>query len=192
MRYRGALLLLMAALAGCSVVHRDAGSGRFLDQETGDSTLVVTTPLLFARERTDVAAHARDYATLVAVETSNGGKYAQFLLLYRWSTVDKRMSAPPASDAGHLRLLADARQLDFTPLDPMPFTLSRRKAMRIPPKADVVAWAYPVDVATLRFIAQSKQLRLRMAQDAFDAPFSLWKADGRAGLQQFLQRLGSP
>jgi hypothetical protein len=49
--------------------------------------------------RVDVAANARDYATVVAVEANRSGKYSQYLL-HRWSTVDRRMALP--AEAGRL------------------------------------------------------------------------------------------
>ena len=70
-------------------------SPEIFDEQSGNTILVVPKPLVFARERLDVAAHARDYATLVAVEIDQSGKYSEYLLLYRWSTVDRRMSPPP-------------------------------------------------------------------------------------------------
>ena len=75
----------------------ESNSTEIFDEETGSTLLVVSKPLVFARDRSDVAAHARDYATLVAVEDDRSGQYTQYLLLYRWSTVDRRMSPPPGA-----------------------------------------------------------------------------------------------
>ena len=90
-----------------------APTQEILDEQSGNTLLVVAKPLVFARERTDVAAYARDYATLVAVEMDQSGKYSEFLLLYRWSTVDRRMSSPPDPSAGELRILAEGRAHRF-------------------------------------------------------------------------------
>src|SRR5271166_5150396 len=101
MTIRGDLLMaLMAlmALPACTGTPR-APSQQVLDEQSGNTLLIVKQPLVFARERIDVAAHARDYATLVAVEVDASGSYHDYLLLYRWSTVDKRMSPPPAANA---------------------------------------------------------------------------------------------
>ena len=101
MHIRAALILALLALPACSSSLRPpAASREILDEQSGTTLTVVAAPLVFARERTDVAAHARDYATLVAVEIDNSGKYRTYLLLYRWSTVDRRMSAPPDPSAG--------------------------------------------------------------------------------------------
>jgi hypothetical protein len=162
-------------------------SHEFLDERTGNTLLVVPKPLVFARERTDVAAHARDYATMVAVEIDQSGKYSEYLLLYRWSTVDRRMSPPPDPQAGELKILADGRVIDLMPMEQLPVGLSRPRELHLPEHGDVVTRAYVVDEATLRFIAESRDIVVRMPQESLDIPFTIWE-DGRKALAQFLQR----
>ena len=182
-----ALIVALMVLPACSSRPPAAASHEFLDEQTGTTLSVVAKPLVFARERIDVAAHARDYATLVAVEVDSSGKYNEYLLLYRWSTVDPRMSPAPGAHAGELKILADGRVIDLTPLEPMPVSLRRRKELHVPPHGDVVAHAYPVDTATLHFIAASRELTVLMPQEPLDTPFQLWE-DGRPALEQFAQR----
>src|ERR1700674_4900727 len=112
MNIRVALILVLTALPSCTIQPRSpshqprspshqprslshqprSDSNEIFDEETASTLLVVSKPLVFARERSDVAAHSLDYATIVAVEDDRSGEYAQYLLLYRWSTVDRRMS----------------------------------------------------------------------------------------------------
>jgi hypothetical protein len=160
-------------------------SHEIFDERSGNTLLVVPKPLVFARERMDVAAHARDYATLVAVEIDQSGKYSEYLLLYRWSTVDRRMSAPPDPQAGELKILADGRVIDLMPLEQVPIGLSQRRELHLPEHGEVVAHAYAIDVSTLRFIAESREIAVRMPQESLDTPFTIWE-DGRGALGQFL------
>jgi hypothetical protein len=185
-----ALILALIALPACSSLP-PAPAHEILDEQSGNTLLVVAKPLVFARERTDVAAYARDYATLVAVEVDQSGKYSQYLLLYRWSTVDRRMSPPPDPHAGALRILAEGRTIDLTPLEQAPVSLSRRRELHVPDHGDVVTHAYAVDAAMLRFIASSRELAVQMPQERLNTPFALW-ADGRSALRQFVQRAGVP
>lgn len=189
MLIRVALILALTALPACTSAP-PAASREILDEQSGNTLLVVTAPLVFARERIDVAAHARDYATLVAVEVDQSGKFSEYLLLYRWSTVDRRMSAPPDADAGRLRILAEGRTIDLMPLERLPVDLSRRRELHVPAHGDVISRAYPIDLKTLRFIAVSRELSVQMPQERFDAPFGLWE-DGRGALGQFLLRAGA-
>src|SRR5271165_1075599 len=116
-----ALIVALILLPGCAG-QRAASPNEILDEQSGNTLLVVAKPLVFARDRTDVAAYARDYATLVAVEVDHSGKYEDYLLLYRWSTVDARMSAPPDPNAGELKVLAEGRAIDLKPLAEMPIS----------------------------------------------------------------------
>ncbi|HUX74894.1 MAG TPA: hypothetical protein VMV25_13520 [Steroidobacteraceae bacterium] len=195
MNIRGALILVLTALASCATQmpahHGRGGSRIFFDETTGSTLSVVDKPLIFARNRSDVAAFARDYATLVALEVDLSGRDSEYLLLYRWSTVDPRMSPPPGPNEGELHLFADGRLIDFRPLPELPISLSRRRLLQVPDHGDVIAYAYRVDLDTLRFIARSRDLRLRMPQEPLDLPFKLW-ADARGALAQFAGPSGTP
>src|SRR3984893_8017161 len=192
MHIRAALILALLALPACSSSLRPpAASREILDEQSGTTLTVVAAPLVFARERTDVAAHARDYATLVAVEIDNSGKYRTYLLLYRWSTVDRRMSAPPDPSAGELRILADGRTIELKPLERVPIGLTRRRALHLPDHGGVVTHAYTIDAPTLHFIAASRSLTVRMPHEQLAVPFELWE-DGRAALGQFVKGTIAP
>jgi hypothetical protein len=188
MHMRAVLILALIALSACAGPPKRA-SHEILDEQTGNTLLIAAQPLVFARERTDVAAHARDYATLVAVEVDHSGKYDEYLLLYRWSTVDRRMSPPPDPSQAKLRIVAEGRAIDLTPLEQVPVGLTRQRELHVPNHGDVVAHAYLVDVPTLRFIAASRELIVYMPQETLDIPFGLWE-DGRKSLGRFLQRAG--
>jgi hypothetical protein len=190
MYIRVALILVLTALSSCAYRPRAAPKEIF-DEQSGGTLSVVASPLVFARNRSDVAAHARDYATFVAIEVDHSGNYVDYLLLYRWSTVDRRMSPPPAADSGAARLLADGRPIDLVPLDHVPVNLEPRRTFHVPNHADVVARAYRVDPAILNFIAASRELTLRMPQESLDTPFLLWE-DGRRALEQFQRQVASP
>jgi hypothetical protein len=182
------LLAFLPLCSGCAELAQP-GSRTILDAQTGSTLLLVTRPLVFARQRTDVAAFARDYATLVAVELDVAGHYSDYLLLYRWSTVDKRMSSPPDSSAGQLQIEADGRKLVLLPLAQLPLAVAGRNELYYPPHADVVTFGYPIDAATLRFIALSQRILVRMPRERLDTPFGL-REDGRASLAHFLRDQG--
>jgi hypothetical protein len=184
-----ALLTVLALVTGCASVP-EPGARSILDTQSGNTLLLATRPLVFARRRTDVAAeYARDYATLVAVELDVAGNYSDYLLLYRWSTVDTRMSPLPGPASGTLRIEADGRNLVLTPLAQAPVDAVGRDDLYYPQHAEVVTYGYKVDVATLRFIALSRRISLRMPQDALDIPFGL-REDGRASLAEFVKSEG--
>ncbi len=153
-----------------------------LDESTGTTLIVVREPIVLARTRTDVAANARDYLTLVAVQEDRGGKYTNWLLVHRWSTVDPRLVPEDATMPLRLRLFADGRELTFQPLDPVPRALQRGEGLFRPKRAVSRSAAYTVDVATLRYLGMAQVLSARFADDALPSSYTMWQ-DGRAALQ---------
>ncbi|MFI4891471.1 MAG: hypothetical protein ACHQIL_13155 [Steroidobacterales bacterium] len=190
MRIRFAMIGVLAALAACAS-RPPAAPREILDEQSANTLMVVAAPIVFARERSDVAARAHDFATVVAVEIDASGVYSPYLLLYRWSTVDPRMSPPPPAGAGALRIIADGRVVDLSPLDRFPVGLAKNRELSVPNHGDVLARAYKVDVATLRFIAASREIMLRLPQEPLDIPFRLWE-DGRGALGEFVSRAATP
>jgi hypothetical protein len=185
MKIRAVLLLVLTALASCAS-RPPAASQEIFDESDASTLLVVAKPMVFARERSDLAAHARDYATVVAVEIDISGDYSDFLLVYRWSTVDRRMLPPPDPAGGAMRIVADGRVFNFKPVDKLPVNFAQRRELHMPKHDDVLPRGYKVDAETLRFIANSEDLSLRMPQEPLDAPFQLFE-DGRRALLEFLK-----
>jgi hypothetical protein len=194
MNVRLGLLLALTTLPACAgLPRRDPApaSHEIFDEQSGNTLLAVAKPILFARDRTDVAAHARDYATLVVVEVDHSGEYSNYLLLYRWSTVDPRMSAPPAPQAGELKILADGRVIDLAPLERLPINLTQQRDLHLPDHGKAVTHAYAVDAAMLHFIATSREINVQLPQEKLDTPFTMWE-DGRRSLAQFLRQTAAP
>ena len=181
------LAAALTALVGCASGPPE--TREILDEETGNTFFVATRPLVFARNRTDVAAFTRDYVTLVAVAVNESGKYSEYLLFYRWSTVDRRMLPPPDPNAGELRIQADGRAIDLHPLERVPVSLTSRAELHEPNHGDAIAHAYKMDLPTLHFLATSRTLEVRLPQEPLDTPFGLWQ-DGRADLERFVAAQG--
>jgi hypothetical protein len=188
MRITAGWLLIMAALGACARGTSPAPHEIF-DERTAGTLLVPGAPLVFARARSDVAAHARDYATLMAMEVDTSGDLRLYLILYRWSTVDPRMLPPPDPAAGPLKIIADGRVIELRPESGLPLNVGDRRELLVPNHGKVATRAYKVDAATLRFIATSRELIVRLPSEALDLPFTLWE-DGRGALLQFLKRAG--
>jgi len=187
-RRRLPVLALCALVTACAA-DRALAPHELFDERSGNTVSVVARPLVFARSRTDVAAYARDYATLVAVELDHSGSVEHYLLLHRWSTVDARMSRPPDPAAGQLEILSSGRIVKLTPLAEPPIGLEHRRDLHLPPHGEVVTHAYRVDGEVLRFIARHRDATLELPQESFGEPFTLWE-DGRGAWLEFLRRVG--
>jgi hypothetical protein len=183
---RAAVLLLLAAISACTSA--PPAPQALLNEHTAETLTVVAEPLLFARVRTVTTDAGHDYATLVAVEKDAAGKYTDVLLLYRWSIPSYSASTPAADTAGQLFIQADEHTIELRPLDQIPIDLSRRKELFVPEHVDVATHAYAIDLDTLRLIASSHDLTVRLSQEPGEVPFWLWK-DGRPALTLFLKQL---
>ncbi|MGA2563890.1 MAG: hypothetical protein ABSF96_10045 [Steroidobacteraceae bacterium] len=177
----------LLAFAGCSSL--PPGPQSLLEEKTGVTITVVGAPISFARVSSDASASARDYVTLVAVEQDIAGKYTQLFLLHRWSTSIRGAPAPPPTvNGGALLIRADKREITLQPLEQVPIDLSAREQLFVPYTQDAVTRAYATDFATMRLIAGSHDLGVRLPQEPVDGPFLLWR-DGRPALEQFLKEL---
>jgi hypothetical protein len=174
---------VLIALAACSSA--PSSPRALLDENTGVTINAVAEPMLFARVRTDAGSSARDYVTLVVVENDNAGKYTDVLLMYRWAIFSP---PPPKKSGGQLLIQADEHAIDLQPLERVPIDLSRRKDLFVPENVGVVIHAYAIDFETMRMIATSHELTVRLPQEPIETPFTLWR-DGRPALAQLLKQL---
>ena len=183
-------ILLGAHLSACASLPPPAPT-TFLDEDTGVTLTVVAKPLVLARDRRDIAANARDYITLVAVERNQAGRRNLVLLAYRWSTIDRRVNPQADADSRGLVLVADGRDIRLQAVsDLLPTELRPRAQLLQPDVTDVAAVAYRMDEPTLRYLADSQRISGFYADARGALPFALW-ADGRKALGEFAASLGA-
>jgi hypothetical protein len=179
------LSLLVAACAGLPT----PAPREFLDETTALTLTVADAPWLLARERKDVAAHARDYLTLVPVERNAAGRYSLALVVHRWSTVDARVAAPVAGPPPALVFVVDGRDLRLAPAPVLPREFAGGDG-RLWEPADTwrTTYAYPVDRSAFELLAGSRELYAYFdepSEGAVLGPWHDWR-DGREALARFL------
>jgi hypothetical protein len=178
----GPLLALCAAetLAGAKAPQE------YLDQDTGATITVVGEPLTFAAAHPDLAANVRDYVSLAAAAVDLNGKVRYVLIAYFWSTVDPRLRREPPRAPEPLVLQADDRRIELA-LRPA------RDAgigvpVYVPAGTDAAPNTYITDLATLRFIAETRSLTLLSDSEAAPLGYELWE-DRRAALRAFVHHM---
>ncbi len=184
------LLGLCAALAACAN-QPDRAPAEFLDDRSAVTVAVVDAPWILARERRDVAAHARDYLTLAAAERNEAGRYSLALVAHRWSTVDARVAGLGADTPAVLVLVADGRDLRLKPAPTLPREFAGRDGRLWEPEvARYVTFAYPIDRGTLDVLAASQVLYAYFDEAEPDGalipPYQDWR-DGREALMRLLE-----
>lgn len=180
-----ALLLAPAPPAACAA---DLAPLEYLDQDTAATVTVVAQPLVFANPRTELAANARDYLTLAAAAVNRGGKVSYVGIAYFWSTVDPRMRTDPLPAAEPLILQADDRRIELRLRGQSAHDAGIGVPVHVPPGAGARPNVYGIDLATLRFIAEARHLRVLAESNGAPLSYDLWE-DRRAALKAFVRHM---
>ncbi|HEY7643257.1 MAG TPA: hypothetical protein VH814_26240 [Steroidobacteraceae bacterium] len=162
---------------------------QYVDETTAASITVATQPLIFARERSDLAVNARDYVVLTATEVNITGSRSHFWSAYIWSTIDRRDREPVVAPGDELVLVADGR----------PITLrSDGKTLRDhglgqpptrAPSRTAIPVLYAADRESISYVAHATELHIELIHGGSNEVFALWK-DGRAALRAFSASVG--
>jgi hypothetical protein len=173
-------------LAGCA--SRVFAPVSVIDPDTGVSLTVVDQPLVLARDRRDIAVHARDYLTLIAAEVNESGRRSLVWVAHQWSTIDPRtreLRADPPG--GPLLVLADGRELRLHPIgDTAAGRYQHNRALAPPEDVRAVTTVFQVDADTLAYVAGSSRLSAMFPDSALAMSFGIWN-DGRPALSRFVE-----
>lgn len=184
-----ALLLAAAALAAASCGGLRADPPReYLDAGTAATITVVEDPFIFARERRDLAANAREYVTLAAAAVNRTGRVDCVWVVYRWSTVDARLDPDRRAQTEPLVIEGDDRRIELASPLPSLHEAGIDEPVHAPPGPRRPAEAYRCDLATLRYLAEVRHVELRAGTDQRAAVYGLW-LDGRRSLESFVEYL---
>ncbi len=189
------LSALNGALSGCMTTGARDSPEEYLDNETAATVLVAARPLVFARDRPELAVHMRDYVTLAAASVDRGGTTDYVLIAYFWTTLDAHgregesgalEGADPRSR--ELVIVADERRIRLKAASVSAHDMGIGQAVHAPPSRTAVQVLYRVDLATLRFLSAARHLAL--VQDPADptTTFQLW-SDRRPALSALVKSL---
>jgi len=185
------LVLVLACAAG-TTLGGEPEPREYLDEETAATITVVGEPLVFALARRDLAANARDYVTLAAAAVNRAGKITYVLIGYNWSTADPRLRRDPLPAAEGLALRADDRRIELTLQGHSAHDAGIGVPVHAPPGASVAPNVYGTDLATLRYLSESRHLMLEADSGVTLVQYELWE-DRRAALRRFVQHMnGAP
>jgi hypothetical protein len=198
------LLLLILACFCASPRAADKGPTQFLDERTGATITVVREPLVFALDRSILAANARDYVNFTAAEIDRSGHIQLYLIGYIWSTIDRRHNESRADLAKRpVEIAADGRVIRLTPDAEFPKDFLDDRQLLAPKWSDLQRAAYVITREQLRHIAYSKKLSLSFVADPAEGDaqsdaerdeerevYDSWN-EGRKALQAFVEQTGA-
>jgi hypothetical protein len=178
----------LLALGACAAVPSADSPKEYLDEATAATISVVGKPIVFARERPERAAHVRDYVTMAAATVNRGGRIDYIVIAYFWSTLDERgkASIAPASDS--LIVAADDRRIRLALQGHSAHEAGIGTPVHAPPGRSATPNVYHTDLATLRFIAEARNLAILADADDSSSRYEVWD-DHRAALRSLVQLL---
>jgi hypothetical protein len=153
-----------------------------LDRSTGATIGLSAKPWVFALDQPHLAAHARDYIALYAMEINIGGKRRHHLAAFFWSTVHGRQHFAGAAPV--LRIQVDDRDLRLNSQGRSPRDFGVGQWPLKSPQRTALLMIYEVDEALLRQLGTAQQLQLRPETDT-TLPEDVWFAEWRSGRREF-------
>jgi hypothetical protein len=175
-------------LAAATALAGPAPPQEYLDEDTAATITVVGTPLVFANERRDLGANARDYVTVAAAAVNRAGKITYVVIAYFWSTVDPRLRPDALLSPAVLSLQADDRRIDLRLDGHSAHEAGIGHPVHEPPGSAVTPYVYRTDLPTLRFLAEARHLKLISDGEVSVLEFDLWE-DRRASLRAFVRHM---
>jgi hypothetical protein len=170
-------------LAGCAFPATHPSE--YLDPDTAALVTTVSSPIVFARAHLDVAANARQYATVAAVSINRSGRYEYVLLVYLWSTVDSRLGID-LHPGQNVILLADDRAIRLVRDSRSMHEAGISTPLHAPEHVRGQPRIYRTDRETLQFLSGARRVRLLLEGDEDPRPFDVW-TDGRRELAYWLK-----
>jgi len=160
----------------------------YVDEITAVHITVAADPLVFARERSDLAANARDYVTLAPLEINRTGKRSYYWSGYLWTTIDRRDGDPLLKRGDQLVLIADGRPIPLVSDDkPLREHGVGQTPVRVPVRSALPV-LFAADLEVIDYVAHATEVHVEWIREGTSEPLPLWK-DGRTGLRAFLERL---
>lgn len=170
-----ACLVAVVFAGGCAATPEEAALPReYLDTATAATVTVGVPSLVFARDRTEYAVHARDYLTLVAVDVNRAGQHAQYFFGYAWSTIGKPSAPAQSTQPSRFELVADGRRIPLVH-QPGPLReLGLGEAPLPPPSRTAELLVAPASREVQEFVQRASELHAVLVGDVGSARYELW------------------
>ena len=119
---------------------------------------------------------------------NRAGKVSYVLISYIWSTVDPRMREEPLPSIGLVLLHADDRRIQLSTRGHTAHEAGIGRTVDGPTGSNAAPTVYSTDLATLRFIAESRHLALALDTERTTLIYDLWE-DRRTTLAGFVRHM---
>jgi hypothetical protein len=176
---------LLAACGGSKPLVQDG-----LDPRTGATVTRTSKPVIFFRDRSAYAAHARDYVYIGPIEVNTMGQRNYFLWLGIWSTVKDSGRAAVQDNFESVVVFADGEPLDLHVVGWDSAAIGISDLVYVKPVATAIDAYYGVTIDQIRVMAEARDLEIRTGPSAGDR-YQAWESSETAtdGLREFLRQV---
>lgn len=175
----------LTLLCGCS-------SSNLILPSTMDPLTAVTityskAPLVFYRDESGRAAHARDYVHMGPLEVNQSGTYRYYLWLGIWNTMRDAEVDAPRDGFDSVVVFADGEPMPLEILGWTAAAIGASEDVYAKPVASAADAYYAVTVDQLRLIAEATDLRVQ-STGSRGKSYESWdsQASAKASLAEFL------
>ena len=167
----------VAVAAGACASPPSDGPRQYLDEKSAATVTVAREALVFARDRPELAVHARDYLTVVPIDVNRMGAHASFFYCYAWSTIDKRTSTAQGDGTPQFEIIADGRRIALVPVNATPVELGLAEPPLRAPSGSARLLIARTDRETLALVANARELSAAESGNGISERYVLWSGN---------------
>jgi hypothetical protein len=171
-----AVAMFLLAVGACASRPSD-GTRQYLDERSAATVTVSQESLVFARERPELAVHARDYLTLVPIDVNRMGTHVLYFYGFVWSTIDKRGASASEEGTTRFEIVADGRRIPLVPVEATPRELGLAEPPVRAPSGSARLLIARTDRQTLNLLAGAGELRAAELRDGVSESYELWSGN---------------
>lgn len=169
----GAIVLLVGCSSSSSLISQK------LDPVTAVTITYSKSPLIFYRDQSGRAAHARDYIYMAPLEVNRAGSYRYFVWLGIWNTLQRGQSSGPRDGFESIVVLADGEPRVLELSGWTATSVGASEPIYLKPVASSSDAYYEVTADYLRLLAESKDIRIQ-SSGARGTSYEPWENQDRA------------
>ena len=173
---RAAVVIAALACGACASPPSD-GPRQYLDETSAATVTVARAALVFARDRPELAVHARDYLTLVPVDVNRMGTHSTYFYGYVWSTIDKRGSGNARDGVANFEIVADGKRIPLVPVHATARELGLVEPPLRAPSGSAQLLIAGTDRETLALVANASDLSASESIDGLSERYVLWSGN---------------
>jgi len=180
-------IICLVLLAGCAA--DNVRTADKLDSLTGVTVTFSQTPVVFYRDDSGKAAHAKSMLHMGPIEVNRMGEFRYYLWLGIWNTMQDTAFGETRDGFESIVIFADGEPLSLELAGWTPTSIGASEDIYIKPVSGAADAYYEVTIDYLRVIAEARELRIHTAASS-RASFELWDEQkaARISLREFLKK----